>query len=87
MWPRPDSDVASVAVIGGTGLPGMSATEPNQYFAGGSGFPDYTILSTEMLKSGAEGILSTGYYSNDWRIETGERTTKTVNTNTDTPKK
>jgi dienelactone hydrolase len=86
MWPRADSDVASVAVIGGTGLPGMSATEPNQYFAGGSGFPDYTILSTEMLKHGADGVLSTGYYSNDWRIETGERTTRT-NTNTGTLKK
>ncbi|MEX1239525.1 MAG: prolyl oligopeptidase family serine peptidase [Cyclobacteriaceae bacterium] len=67
VWPRPDSDVASVAVISGTGLAGLNATEANQYFAAGSGFPDYMIFSLEMLKSGAEGIKAAGFFGNDWR--------------------
>jgi hypothetical protein len=72
VWPRPDSDVASVAVIGGTGVVGMRATEANQYFAGGSGFPDYMIFSVDMLKDGATGIKAAGFYGNDWTLENGE---------------
>ena len=68
IWPRLDSNVASVAVIAGTGLPGMRAAEANQYFAAGSGFPDYIIFSAAMLKSGAPGINATGFYTNDWTL-------------------
>jgi dienelactone hydrolase len=68
MWPRSDSKYASVAVITGTGLQGMNAANANQYFAGGSGFPDYMIFSTELLKSGVDGIKAAGFYSNDWKI-------------------
>lgn len=70
-WPRPDSHVASVAVITGTGLPGLNATEPNQYFAAGSGFPDYMIFSTDMLKSGSGAIKAAGFYNNKWEIGDG----------------
>lgn len=38
-WPREGSNIASVAVVSGTGLQGMRAAEANQYFAAGSGFP------------------------------------------------
>lgn len=72
MWPRADSDIASVGVISGTGISGMRSTEANQYFAGGSGFPDYLIFSADMLKNGAESIKVTGFYGNDWTIENGE---------------
>ncbi len=68
LWPRSDSPIASVAVITGTGLSGLQAAEANQYFAGGSGFPDYMIFSLEMLQSGASGIKSAGFYDNNWRI-------------------
>jgi hypothetical protein len=68
MWPRSDSKFASVAVITGTGLQGMNAANANQYFAGGSGFPDYMIFSTELLKSGVDGIKAAGFYSNNWKI-------------------
>jgi hypothetical protein len=69
MWPRPDSKVASIAVITGTGLQGMNTANANQYFAGGSGFPDYMIFSTDLLKSGVDGIKTAGFYSNDWKIK------------------
>lgn len=72
MWPRPDSKTASVAVIGGTGLTGMQATEPNQYFAGGSGFPDFLIISVDMFRDGIDGVKAAGFYSNDWKIDTNE---------------
>jgi predicted esterase len=67
-WPRPDSNIAMVAVIGGTGLPGMSAADPNQYFAAGSGFPDYMIFTAEMLNTGAKGIRAAGFYNNKWEL-------------------
>ncbi|HEU5146947.1 MAG TPA: prolyl oligopeptidase family serine peptidase, partial [Chryseosolibacter sp.] len=68
VWPRKDSDIASIAVVTGTGLPGLNATEPNQYFAGGSGFPDYVIFSREMLRSGAEGVKAAGFFTNEWTL-------------------
>jgi pimeloyl-ACP methyl ester carboxylesterase len=68
-WPRRDSDVAMIAVVAGTGLSGMKATDANQYFAAGSGFPDYLIFSTEMLKEGAKGIKAAGFFRNDWSIQ------------------
>jgi dienelactone hydrolase len=68
IWPRFDSEYASVAVIAGTGIKGMKATNANQYFAGGSGFPDYMIFSLDLLKNGVDGIKATGFYSNDWKI-------------------
>jgi len=67
-WPREDSNVAMVAVVGGTGLIGMKSTDPNQYFAAGSGFPDYLVFSAEMLNSGAVGIRAAGFFDNEWRL-------------------
>jgi predicted esterase len=65
-WPRPDSDVAMVAVVAGTGLLGMHASDANQYFAAGSGFPDYMIFTADMLRHGASAIKSAGFYNNKW---------------------
>jgi hypothetical protein len=67
-WPRHDSETAVVAVIGGTGVQGMSATDANQYFAAGSGFADYMVFSNEMLKAGAKGIRAAGFYDNNWGL-------------------
>ncbi len=77
VWPRPDSDVASVSVISGTGLSGMKSTEPNQYFAGGSGFADYMIFSNTMLKEGVKGVMAAGFFSNNWTLEDGEQEIQT----------
>ena len=70
--PRKDSDIASVAVIAGTGKEGMQAANANQYFSGGSGFPDVMIFSAEMLKEGAKQVKFTGFFGNDWSVEGGE---------------
>lgn len=68
MYPRPGSDTLSVAAITGTGVPGMKAAYANQYFTGGSGFPDYTIFSVNMVRDGVPGILSAGFYDNHWKL-------------------
>jgi predicted esterase len=68
-WPRDDSDKAMVAVVAGTGLIGMKSTDSNQYFAAGSGFPDYFIFSAKMLDVGAKGIMAAGFFNNNWELE------------------
>ncbi|HVW61966.1 MAG TPA: alpha/beta hydrolase-fold protein [Puia sp.] len=64
--------VTSVGVVTGTGLKGMQAANANQYFAGGSGFPDYMIFRLQMLRTGATGILDAGFFGNDWKLASAE---------------
>ena len=71
MWPRRDSNLASVAVVSGSGLAGMKAANANQYFSGGSGFPDFMIFSNEMLRDGVSGVKMAGFYDNDWTLREG----------------
>jgi dienelactone hydrolase len=68
VWPHPANDHASVALIGGTGLKGMRSAEANQYYAGGSGFPDFMIFSLDMLKYGEKGLKVAGYFNNEWKL-------------------
>lgn len=70
VWPLRNSTVASVAVIGGTGLQGMQAASANQYFAGASGFPDFMIFNLEILHSGAGQLEMAGFYDHQWQIDT-----------------
>lgn len=68
VWPLKTNAKASVAVVAGTGLKGLNAVNANQYFAGGSGFPDYMIFRLGMLKSGVEGVETAGFFSNQWQL-------------------
>jgi hypothetical protein len=68
VWPNAASTFSSVALIGGTGLKGMHAADANQYFAGGSGFPDYMIFSLDMLEKGDAGVKTTGFFTNKWTL-------------------
>lgn len=72
MWPRADSKIASIAVIGGTGIPGMRAADANQYFAGGSGFPDFMIFDTNLLKGDVKAVRTAGFYDNEWKVDEKE---------------
>lgn len=65
-YPRPDSKTASVSVVAGTGIAGMKAAWANQYFAAGSGFPDYLIFNAELPKEGAKAIKATGFFDQNW---------------------
>jgi predicted esterase len=68
VWPIRSSAITSVAVIGGTGLKGMNASNANQYFAGASGFPDFMIFNLDMLKTGSAGIKMAGFFDNNWQL-------------------
>lgn len=68
VWPVQNSSLASVAVIGGTGIKGMQAANANQYFAGASGFPDFMIFRLNMLVSGSGEIKMAGFFDNDWKL-------------------
>ena len=48
VWPQKDPALL-VGVIAGTGVKGMKAAYANQYFAGGSGFPDLSSTFPEMM--------------------------------------
>ncbi|MFD2572747.1 prolyl oligopeptidase family serine peptidase [Spirosoma soli] len=72
IWPRADSPMASVAVVTGTGLAGMKAANANQYFAGGSGFPDFVFFNISMLRDGAKGIRTAGFFDNNWSLASQE---------------
>jgi len=70
MVPRADNPSLGVAVISGTGLAGLHAANANQYFAGGSGFPDYVIFTADLPINGVDAIKATGFYKNDWSLPT-----------------
>jgi len=67
--PRRGSDRASVGVVAGTGLPGLRLTNQLPYFVSGVAYPDFTILSTEMLEHGSAGILAAGFFGPDWEVQ------------------
>ncbi|MES2645890.1 MAG: alpha/beta hydrolase-fold protein [Bacteroidota bacterium] len=71
VWPQADG-IHSTGVVAGTGLKGMQAANANQYFAGGSGFPDFIIFSLDMLVSGASGVKTTGFFDNNWKLDLNE---------------
>jgi len=72
IYPRPDSQTAAVGVVGGTGHTGMKAIYANDYFSGITGFPDLLIFSTDWIKDGVDGIKVSGFFGNDWGIDTGD---------------
>ncbi|HRQ52020.1 MAG TPA: alpha/beta hydrolase, partial [Agriterribacter sp.] len=67
--PVKNSPVNTVGVVAGTGLKGMNAANANQYFAGGSGFPDYMIFRLDMLRDGSRAIELAGFFDNHWQMD------------------
>jgi hypothetical protein len=45
----------------------MKAAWANQYFAAGSGFPDYLIFTAEIPAVGAKAIKATGFFDQNWQ--------------------
>ncbi len=71
VWPQANGN-NSVGVVTGTGIKGMQAASANQYFAGGSGFPDYLFFKLDMLTIGANGIKLAGFFDNYWKLDNNE---------------
>ncbi|MFW5755890.1 MAG: hypothetical protein ACOCWK_04765, partial [Tangfeifania sp.] len=53
----------------GTGIKGMKAAVKNNYFAGFNGYPDLLIFNTDYVKQGLDGILVSGFFNNQWKID------------------
>lgn len=67
IWPQKNTHLL-IGVVASTGLSGMKSAYANQYFAGGSGFSDYMIFSSDLPKEGANGIKMAGFYNNQWKL-------------------
>ncbi|MEN1680966.1 MAG: prolyl oligopeptidase family serine peptidase [Planctomycetota bacterium] len=70
--PRQGSTVASVAVVGGTGIRGMRMTDRLRYFTPGVVFPDLMILGERTLLEGSSDLRAAGYFGHDWNVGGGE---------------
>jgi hypothetical protein len=70
--PRKDSRTATIGVISGTGLIGMKVNNRLPYLNPGIGLPDCTILNSDVLTKGEDGVVMTGFFGLDWGYESGE---------------
>lgn len=68
MWPVKNTASNTVAVISGSGIKGMNAATANQYFAGGSGFPDFMVFTLDMLTEGSKAVKAAGFYDMNWKL-------------------
>ncbi len=68
VWPMAGTADNTVAVIAGSGIEGMNATNTNQYFTGGSGFADIMVFRLDMLKQGVGQIMHASFYDNQWKV-------------------
>lgn len=70
--PRPGSDVASIGVVGGTGVAGMRLTDRLPYVSSGTAYSDFVLFGPEVLSKGGAGVRGAGYFGLDWGVEKGE---------------
>jgi pimeloyl-ACP methyl ester carboxylesterase len=72
IYPRKDSDIASIGVISATGMVGFKAAFANHYFQNSTHFPDVKIFNQDILKGGINGYYCSGFFGNDWSVESGD---------------
>ena len=72
--PLEGSGNCSVGIIAGTGLPGMKAAYPNQYFIAGTAFPDLTVFRMPGKGNGFDAAECAGFFGNDWSVAGGDFT-------------
>ena len=72
IYPRKDSDRASVGVVTATGVKGMKAAYANHYLVNGTTFPDVLLFNDTLLFEGVGGVECSGFFGNDWSYEKGD---------------
>ncbi len=85
--PRPGSNIASVAVVSGTGAVGQRAADRLPYLSPGIEFPDLTVVSANTLPgplpsdgrasapsalSNSTPLVCAGFFGSNWSLDTGE---------------
>lgn len=71
-YPRPNSDIALVGVVSGSGIEGMRLTDRLTYFVSGVGYPDCVVFSPEILSKGTDAIKAAGFFGADWTVCSGD---------------
>jgi dienelactone hydrolase len=71
-YPRPESTVASVMVIGGTCVQGMALTNRMAYFVSGAALPDVFVAGPEMLLEGTGGVRVAGWFDEEWGLDAAD---------------
>jgi hypothetical protein len=64
--------VASVGVVGATGIIGMRLTINQPYLYPGFAFPDVFVFDTDLLKDRVKGVKAAGFFGLDWSLENSE---------------
>jgi dienelactone hydrolase len=70
--PKPGSNVASVGVVSGTGLPGMRLADRAPYFVSGAAYPDCLVVSADVLLQEDDAVRCAGFFGNDWSVAGGD---------------
>ncbi|NOX90722.1 MAG: prolyl oligopeptidase family serine peptidase, partial [Calditrichaeota bacterium] len=68
VYPREDSDIASIGVVAGTGISGMRATNTQRYLYAGYAYPDLMIFRASVYSEGYKSIRVAGYFDTRWRL-------------------
>lgn len=58
-----------IGVVAGTGPAGERLCEQVPTFLSGVGYPDWTILSSDMLRTGFGGVVGTGFFNERWQYD------------------
>ncbi|MDR3689237.1 MAG: prolyl oligopeptidase family serine peptidase [Fimbriimonas sp.] len=61
-----------VGAITGTSVVGLRTTDRLGILGSGVSYPDWTIVSADILKKGDDGIRGCGFFGNDWQIDPGQ---------------
>lgn len=61
------SDSTLIAVVAGVDQAGERLCEQVPVFVSGIGYPDWTVLTPDMLKHGFDGIIGAGFFDQNWR--------------------
>lgn len=70
--PIPGDSEGSVGIVTGTGMIGNRLVRTQPYWVSGIGYPDFLVLGSEMLEGSGDGVRATGFFGNDWSLESGE---------------
>ncbi|MDT0675883.1 alpha/beta hydrolase [Autumnicola musiva] len=72
VYPRTNTEKATIGIITATGREGMHAAYANDYLLNATFFPDVMIFDAEMPAKGLESIKAAGFFGNSWQIEDGD---------------
>ena len=72
IYPRQNSEIASVGVVGGTGIAGCRLTNMRPYLYAGFAYPDLVVMDPRILIGDDAGMRITGFFGPDWQVSTGD---------------